>query len=255
MRTTYILTIAGSDILSGGGMQADLATFCAYKLYGFVAQTCMTAIVDEGFEVIPTQNDIFKKQLHSLSRIPFSAIKIGLLPTPEIVQEVLYFIKNYQDIPIVLDPVLVFKENNDEQVNRMAQSIKTLFPYVTLITPNLEEAKLLSDRQIKNLSDIEAATIKLQEEKARNVLIKGGARLKGQRAVDILRQENSRVDILSSPIIEGHNQGAGCTFAAAIASGLAQNMSLLKACHCAKDFVCKAISHSNEYGVNINETI
>ena len=102
MSDELILAISGNDIFSGGGLHADLATFTTNKQHGFVALTCLTAMTENGFEVIPVDTNVFKQQLDSLRDVPFSAIKIGLLPNVEIAELTLDFVKNYSDIPIVL---------------------------------------------------------------------------------------------------------------------------------------------------------
>ena len=84
MKTNYILALSGNDIFSGGGLHADLTTYTVHKLHGFVAVTCLTAMTEKGFEVFPTDSTIFAHQLTSLKNVPFSAIKIGLLPNVEI---------------------------------------------------------------------------------------------------------------------------------------------------------------------------
>lgn len=249
MKTNYILTISGNDVLSGGGFQADLATFSAHKLYGFLAQTCMTAISDDGFEIIPTDDNLFQKQLDSLSDVPFAAIKIGLLPTPQIVRAVKGFIHKRPQVPVVLDPVLVFKENADQEVSQMSRDLQELFSYATIITPNLKEAERLSGQSISNLAEMESAARALQQMGAKSVVIKGGARLEEDQAYDILVREDGQVAFLQSSLLDRNNQGAGCTFASAIASGLAQELTVSQASHAAKIFVYQAIAHSNDYGV------
>lgn len=254
MKTTNILTIAGNDILSGGGFQADLATFAAHRLYGFLAQTCMTAVTEQGFEIIPTPLDVFQKQLDSLQDIPFAAIKIGLLPTPEMMAAVLAFLKARAQIPVVLDPVLVFKENADEEIAQMSQQMLSLFQVADVITPNLKEAQLLSGKPVTNLAEMEEAAAVLQLLGARNVLIKGGARLGEEEAFDLLRKEDGTLTYLKSPLLHRNNQGAGCTFASAVASQLALGKKVSEAAQAAKSFVYQAIAHSNQYGVVQYET-
>ena len=81
MKNKLILALSGNDIYSGGGLYADLATYTVHGLHGFVAVTCLTAMTDKGFEVLPTDEQVFAQQLSSLKDVPFSAIKLGLLPT------------------------------------------------------------------------------------------------------------------------------------------------------------------------------
>ena len=80
MSNELILAISGNDIFSGGGLHADLATYTTNKQHGFVAVTCLTAMTEHGFEVIPVDPTTFAQQLNSLKDVPFSAIKLGLLP-------------------------------------------------------------------------------------------------------------------------------------------------------------------------------
>ena len=84
MSNELILAISGNDIFSGGGLHADLATYTTNKQHGFVAVTCLTAMTENGFEVIPVDPTTFAQQLNSLKNVPFSAIKLGLLPNVEV---------------------------------------------------------------------------------------------------------------------------------------------------------------------------
>ncbi|MEX2805226.1 bifunctional hydroxymethylpyrimidine kinase/phosphomethylpyrimidine kinase [Streptococcus sp. H31] len=248
MKNNYILTIAGSDILSGGGLQADLATFSQYCLFAFVAQTCMTSVEEGQLEVIPTDLTVFKKQLKSLADIPFSVIKIGLLPTEEIAAAVLDFIKQQAPAKIVLDPVLVFKENSDKEVADMRDILRDFFPYVTAVTPNLHEAEILSGQSIRNLADMQNAAYFLYQLGIENVVIKGGTRLASPLATDIV-YDGENMQEFSTPLLNHNNNGAGCTFAASIAAQLAFGSNLPEAVKKAKAFVYHAITHANEYGV------
>lgn len=76
MKNKLILALSGNDIFSGGGLHADLATYTVHGLHGFVAVTCLTAMTDKGFEVLPTDEQVFAQQLSSIKDVPFSAIKL-----------------------------------------------------------------------------------------------------------------------------------------------------------------------------------
>lgn len=248
MTTTYLLTIAGSDVLSGGGLQADLATFTRHDQFGFVAQTCMTSVDEAGFEIIPTELSLFDKQLTSLADVPFSAIKIGLLPTVEMIEKVSRFLQSYEDIPIVLDPVLVFKENQDDQISSLREQLVALFPQATIITPNLKEAEILSGRSITCLADMEKAAVRLHELGAERVVIKGGARLDSHEALD-LYSDGQQMVVLRQPLLDCQTNGAGCTFASSIVAYLAKGYQPLEAVQSAKQDVYQAIQRANAYGV------
>ncbi|WP_373773973.1 bifunctional hydroxymethylpyrimidine kinase/phosphomethylpyrimidine kinase [Streptococcus ferus] len=252
MKTDYILAISGSDILSGGGMQADLATFNRHQLFGFVALTSIATVTDDGFEVNDLERPLFQSQLQSLKGIPFAAIKIGLLPNPDLAEVSLAFIKNYQDIPIVLDPVLIFKENQDGTIGEMAETLLSFLPYVSLITPNLREAEILSGKTITNLKDMRRAAERLHRLGADKLVIKGGARLDKHQAIDLF-YDGSEAVYLKKPLLHRNNNGAGCTFAASIASAMAKGQTALEAVKAAKIDVYRAIHNSNQYGVKQND--
>ena len=248
MSDELVLAISGNDIFSGGGLQADLATFTTNKQNCFVAITCLTAMTENGFEVIPIDSKVFKQQLDSLKDVPFSAIKIGLLPNVEIAELTLDFVKKCPEIPIVLDPVLVCKETHDVEVSQLRDELVKFFPYVTVITPNLPEVELLIDKKIHTIDDMKLAASCLKELGAKTVVVKGGNRLDGNKALDVL-YNGKEYKIFEKPVLDKNNTGAGCTFASSIASELVKGFSETEAVANAKVFVFESIKQSNEYGV------
>lgn len=248
MKTNYILALSGNDIFSGGGLHADLTTYTVHKLHGFVAVTCLTAMTEKGFEVFPTDSTIFAHQLTSLKNVPFSAIKIGLLPNVEIAEQALEVIQAHQDIPVVLDPVLVCKETHDTEVSQLRDELLKFFPYVTIITPNLAEAQLLIQRDIQTVEEMKQAARDLYDLGAKHVVIKGGNRLDKDKAIDVY-YDGQTIEVLESPILTSNNVGAGCTFASSIASQLLLGKDPLEAVRLSKEFVYRAIETSDEYGV------
>ena len=248
MKTNYILALSGNDIFSGGGLHADLTTYTVHKLHGFVAVTCLTAMTEKGFEVFPTDSTIFAHQLTSLKNVLFSAIKIGLLPNVEIAEQALEVIQAHQDIPVVLDPVLVCKETHDTEVSQLRDELLKFFPYVTIITPNLAEAQLLIQRDIQTVEEMKQAARDLYELGAKHVVIKGGNRLDKDKAIDVY-YDGQTIEVLESPILTSNNVGAGCTFASSIASQLLLGRDPLEAVRLSKEFVYRAIETSDEYGV------
>ena len=252
MTNKYILAISGNDIFSGGGLYADLATYTINHLHGFLAVTCLTALTENGFEVFATDEMVFFNQLNSLKDVPFSGIKLGLLPNVAIADLALEFVKSHVGIPIVLDPVLVCKEKHDVEVSVLRDELLKFFPYVTIITPNLVEAELLTQMSIKTLDDMEAAAKKLYQLGAKNVVVKGGNRLSKEKAIDVF-YDGKNVTVFEAPVLENNNIGAGCTFASSIASQLALGKSAKLAVEQSKEFVYQAIRHSDQYGVKQND--
>lgn len=252
MTNKFVLAISGNDIFSGGGLYADLATYTVNGLQGFVAVTCLTAVTEEkGFEVFPVDSGVFAKQLDSLAGINFSAIKLGLLPNVAIAEKALDFIKKQKGVPVVLDPVLVCKENHDLEVSALRDELFQFFPYATVITPNLAEAQLLTQTTINSLEDMKEAAKILHGLGAQNVVVKGGNRLSKDRALDVF-YDGQHFQVLDYPILETNNTGAGCTFASSIASHLVLGKTVQDAVREAKAFVYHAIENSNDYGVKQN---
>lgn len=217
MTNKYILAISGNDIFSGGGLYADLATYTTNHLHGFLAVTCLTALTENGFDVFATDETVFSHQLNSLKDVPFSGIKLGLLPNVKVADLALEFVESHVEIPIVLDPVLVCKEKHDVEVSALRDELLKFFPYVTIITPNLVEAELLTQTSIKTLDDMKAAAKKLHQLGAKNVVVKGGNRLSKKKAIDVF-YDGENVTVFETPVLENNNIGAGCTFASSIAS-------------------------------------
>lgn len=244
-----ILAISGNDIFSGGGLHADLTTYAREHLHGFVAVTCLTAMTEKGFEVIPVDDKVLKLQLASLKDVDFAAVKLGLLPNVETANVALAFVKSYADRPIILDPVLVCKENHDLEVSRLRDELLKFFPYATIVTPNLVEAQLLTQMDLKTLEDMKLAAEKLHALGVANVVIKGGNRLQNNQAIDLF-YDGQTFETFSYPILDSNNIGAGCTFASSIASKLALGQEVSQAVKEAKEFVYQAIKHADQYGVN-----
>lgn len=251
MKTKYILALSGNDIFSGGGLYADLATYTTNQIHGFVAVTCLTAMTENGFEVFATDQAVFAHQLKSLRDIPFSGIKLGLLPNVAIAELALEFVKTHAGIPVALDPVLVCKESHDVEVSTLRDELLKFFPYATIITPNLVEAELLSQKTIKTLEDMKDVAKELYDLGAKNVVIKGGNRFSQEVAVDIF-YDGRDFQVLETPVLSNNNVGAGCTFASSIASQLVLGKSVLETVKLSKDFVYQAILHSDQYGVKQN---
>lgn len=252
MKTKYILSLSGNDIFSGGGLSADLAAYHFNGLHGFVAVTCLTALTDKGFEVMPVDKNLFAQQLDSLKEVPFAAIKLGLLPNVAVAQEALAFVKTHQQLPIVLDPVLVCKENHDLEVSALRDELIQFFPYVSIITPNLVEAQILSGQAIDDFETMKQAAQKLYDLGAKTIVIKGGNRFDDHKAVDLFYDGDS-FEVLETPVLTKNNTGAGCTFAASIASALAKGETTLQAVFMAKDKVFHAIESSDDYGVRLGD--
>ena len=240
-----VLTIAGSDSGGGAGIQADLKTFAALGCYGMSAITALTAqntVGVQGIHAVPAE--FLKAQIQSVVEdIGVDAIKIGMLHAPGIVEVVAWAIEHYKLTHVVLDPVMVATSGDRLIANETVQVlVRELFPRVSVITPNLDEAALLLQHEIPNAASLDAAAQDLLAMGANAVLLKGG-HLAGDEVVDLLVQANGPSQRLASARIASRNvHGTGCTLSSAIAAHLALGHGLSDAVRLARTFILGAIA-------------
>lgn len=240
--TKIVLTIGGSDPFAGGGIQTDLKTFGDYHTFGISVLTSIVTLVDNNLAIHPVTKEVFLAQLKSIEQVNFSGIKIGLIANPEFIPLIKEFLQKHPNIPIILDPVLVFKEGNSAIEKEILAGIRgELAPLATLITPNLTEAEMLSKRKINSLQEMKEVAILLQNEYKTAVLIKGGGRLAGECAIDLLALPETKIVEYQAQKIKAITiNGAGCSLSAAITAGLTKD-KLEKAVSDAKGYVYKSI--------------
>ena len=244
------LTIAGSDSGGGAGVQADLRTFAFHKVHGASAITCITAQNTTGVTAVAgISPDLVKAQLAAVFEdMSVNAVKTGMLLEREIIEAVAEFLQN-RDIPLVVDPVMVSRAGVQLIDNEAVDILKKkLLPQATIVTPNLYEAQILSDRKIETLEDMKQAAVIIRELSGSVVLIKGGGFAAREYSVDVWF-DGGGWEILSEKRIDTKNtHGTGCTLAAAIAANLALDKDLLTAVKEAKQYVTKALQHSLDIG-------
>jgi hydroxymethylpyrimidine/phosphomethylpyrimidine kinase len=243
-RYARVLTIAGSDSGGGAGIQADLKTFAALGCYGMSAITALTAqntVGVQGIHAVPAS--FLKAQIHSvMDDIGVDALKIGMLHEPGIVEVVAWAIDHYNIGQVVLDPVMVATSGDRLIAQETVQVlVRELFPRVTVVTPNLDEAQLLLGQPIADAQALDAAAQGLLAMGAKAVLLKGG-HLVGDEVVDLLVQANGPTRRLASFRIPSRNvHGTGCTLSSAIAAHLALGHGLEEAVVLARTFILSAI--------------
>ena len=242
-----VLSIAGSDSGGGAGIQADLKTFSALGCYGMTAITALTAQNTQGVRAIHGVPAAFlKEQLAAvIEDIGVDAVKIGMLHAPDVVEAVAWAIEHYQLRHVVLDPVMVATSGDALIEQRtIAVLVERLFPLVSVITPNMDEAGLLLGRPVKQAVDLEAAAADLLALGAKAVLLKGG-HLQDDVLTDVLAQAGQAPAQwlrLQGPRIASHNvHGTGCTLSSAIAAHLALGLDLQRAVQEAHAYIRGAI--------------
>ena len=253
LRYPRVLSIAGSDSGGGAGIQADLKTFSALGCYGMTAITALTAQNTQGVRAIHGVPAAFlKEQLAAVMEdIGVDAVKIGMLHAPDVVEAVAWAIEHYQLRQVVLDPVMVATSGDALIEQRtIAVLVERLFPLVSVITPNMDEASLLLGRPVKQAVDLEAAAADLLALGAKAVLLKGG-HLQDDVLTDVLAQAGQAPAQwlrLQGPRIASRNvHGTGCTLSSAIAAHLAFGLDLQAAVQEAHVYIRGAI----EAGANV----
>ncbi len=223
------LTIAGSDSGGGAGIQADLLTFTALGCHGTTAITSLTAQNPQGVAAIEAVSpDFLKAQITQvLDHFEVRAIKTGMLFNTALIQAVFETLELYPEIPLVVDPVMVATSGavllQEDAIEAMRQLI---FPKATLITPNLDEAAVLTGRSIQSLEEMRQSSIDLSRTYKTAVILKGG-HLNTENLVDILTVAGEILAEISSQRVDHVNShGSGCKLASAIAAGLAKGSPL-----------------------------
>jgi hydroxymethylpyrimidine kinase / phosphomethylpyrimidine kinase / thiamine-phosphate diphosphorylase len=250
-----VLTIAGSDSGGGSGIQADLKTILSLGGYGMSVVTAVTAQNTLGIQgMVPIAPEFVALQLEStLGDIGADCVKTGMLVNAEIVRVVAEKIAKYQIEKVVVDPVLASEWGSvllDEEGRKAV--VKELFPVAYLLTPNIPEAEILTGKTITNVSDMKKAAKRLQKMGPKYVLVKGG-HLK-EMAVDVLHDGSQHYEFSTERVRTRHTHGTGCTLASAIATRLAQGISLMECIDQAKRYLYRALRFSLSLGSGIGPT-
>jgi hydroxymethylpyrimidine/phosphomethylpyrimidine kinase len=240
---TRVLTIAGSDSGGGAGIQADLKAIAACGCYGMSAITAVTVQNTQDVTAIhPVPSPVVEAQIRAvLDDIGADAIKIGMLYSKEVAEQVAMTLSRYPNIPIILDPVLTATSGDPLCRGEIAAAMKhQLYPMVRLLTPNIPEAEELLEHPIgKDLAD---AATELARKFSLSVLIKAG-HLHGERLTDVLHDADSgtltRFD--HQRVHTNNTHGTGCTLSAAIASFVAKGLALPLAVQRAEEYLHNAI--------------
>ena len=236
------LTIAGSDSGGGAGIQADLKTFSAYRVFGMSVITAVTAQNSLGVQAVEClPPSLVARQLSSvLEDFGADAAKCGMLGTAAIVEAVAAGLRARPVARLVVDPIMAATSGDALlEPGAVAKVTTRLLPLALVVTPNLPEAEALAGMPVSNRADMEEAARRIHKLGPRNVLVKGG-HLKGD-AVDLLYNGREFTAFQTARIESDNTHGTGCTFSAAIVASLAQGRPLAEAVRDAKAYVTRAI--------------
>jgi hydroxymethylpyrimidine/phosphomethylpyrimidine kinase len=244
-----VVTIAGSDSSGGAGIQADIKTISALGCYAASVITALTAQNTQGVQAIyEIPADFVTSQIESVfTDLSVRAVKIGMLHDENIIAAVASVLKKFKPKHVILDPVMIAKSGHELLKSHTFTFLKeNLFPYVSLITPNIFEAEKLLNKTISNAEQQQLAAIELGQLFQVNVLIKGGHQ-EGHQSSDVLYLflENHCEWFYADRINTHNTHGTGCSLSAAIAAFLSKNDSLIEAVAFAKSYLTKALASSN----------
>lgn len=247
----HALTIAGSDSGGGAGIQADLKTFAAFGVYGTSAITAVTAqntlavtaVMAISLKLIAAQIDAV------IEDIGVDVVKTGMLSTPAITYLVAAKAREHRFERLVVDPVMIAASGARLLDEEAVATIRgQLIPLATVVTPNIPEAEVLAGITIADHAGMEEAARRIHAMGPRYVVVKGG-HLEGDENSDDLLFDGERFKVFSAQrIATTSNHGTGCTFASAVASGLAHGRDIVRSVEDAKVYVTAAIANAFPVG-------
>lgn len=249
------LTIAGSDSGGGAGIQADLKTFTALNTFGTSAITCLTSQNPSGVTgILEVDAEFLEKQILAvLDYFPVQAIKTGMLFSTAIIEKTSSLLsvrkKSEKTFSLVIDPVMVATSGAKLlQDSAIEALLFKLIPIADLITPNLDEAEILSGRKIGKAEEMPDLAKEIFEKFKVPILLKGGHLQNEKIALDIL-YDGKALYKFEKPFVSGfYPHGTGCTYSSAITSYLALGESLPKAVLHAKEYLHAAIEQAYTAG-------
>lgn len=245
----HVLSIAGTDPSGGAGAAADCKTFCAH---GCFALNVITAVVSQNTQGVRRYMDVtpalIGDQIDAVFEdISVDAVKIGMVSVPETIRIIADKLTQYKPPYIVIDPVMVATSGHRLLQPKAEQTLKdVLVPMADVLTPNLPEAEVLTGKTITTLSEMEDAAREIVSMGAKAVLVKGGHRI--EDATDILFDGTDIHYFKGIRIESTSTHGTGCSLSSAIASDLANGMTLVDAVAEAKQYVFDGIRHAEPIG-------
>ena len=250
MYSKIALSIGGSDSGGGAGIQADLRTFMALNVHGCSAITCITAQNSLDVNCVEAvKKDTLISQIDTLfSDFNINALKTGMLLNERIINDTAFKLKSYS-IPKIIDPVMVTRTGSKLlEDSAISAYKKLLLPIADIVTPNIFEANLLSNFEIKNKADIEFSAKRIIELGAKAVLIKGGG-LKDMQGKDFYFDDTGKRKWVTNKFVNTKNtHGSGCTLSAGICGYQALGFDLIESIKRAKVFVKRSLEKSYKIG-------
>ena len=244
-----VLTIAGTDPTGGAGVQADLKTMTAHKVYGMSIITALVAQNTLGVrDIMEVKPDFLAEQFDCVFEDIYpDAIKIGMVSSPVLIEMIVNKLTSQKDCPIVVDPVMVSTSGSRLLADNALRLLKEkLIPLATIITPNIPEAQVLTNLKINTKDDMITAAKMISEWYHGYILIKGGHF--EERADDLLYYRGNITWLTGEKINNPNTHGTGCTLSSAIASNLALEYSIEESVTRAKVYITGALKANLNLG-------
>ena len=247
MRTA--LTIAGSDSSGGAGIQADIKTMTANGVFAMSAITALTAQNTTGVAgIMEVSPEFLKEQIDCIfTDIRPDAVKIGMVSSAELITAIAEKLTEYHAENIVVDPVMAATSGakliSDDAIDTLKER---LLPMADVLTPNIPEAEVLSDMEVRTEEDMIKAAEKISENYHCAVLLKGGHQLND--ANDLLYRNGSYRWFYGKRIDNPNTHGTGCTLSSAIASNLAKGFDMDTSVERAKAYISGALGAMLDLG-------
>lgn len=244
-----VLTIAGSDCSGGAGIQADIKTITAHKMYAMSAITALTAQNTTGvYGILEANPEFVANQIDCIfNDIRPDSVKIGMVSNAQIISVIAEKLKQYNARNIVVDPVMVSTSGSkllsQDAINTL---VDKLLPVADIITPNIPEAEVLCGIKIKNEDDMIKSAQIIGETLNCAILIKGGHLVND--AIDLLYKDGNYEWFKAERINNSNTHGTGCTLSSAIACNLAGGQTLSQSIKNAKDYLVGALKANLNLG-------
>jgi hydroxymethylpyrimidine/phosphomethylpyrimidine kinase len=240
-----VLTIAGSDSGGGAGLQADMRTMALLGVHACVAVPAVTVqntLGVKSFHEVP--DDVVAGQIEAVvGDIGVQAAKTGMLASASIIGTVAAAWRRLQlTVPLVVDPVCASMHGDPLLATSALDSLRgDLFPLATLVTPNLDEVRLLVDIDVVDAASQRSAAEALHALGPKWVLVKGGHLRSSDRSCDLLYDGTSRYEFDAQRVATGNDHGGGDTLASAVACALAHGYSVPDAVGFGKAWVTESL--------------
>lgn len=244
-----VLTVAGSDCSGGAGIQADIKTITAHKMYASSVITALTAQNTTGvYGIEEVSPEFVARQMDCVfTDIRPDSVKIGMVSGCDIIQTIAAQLERYGAENLVLDPVMVSTSGSPLlREDARQELIGRLMPLADVLTPNLPEAELLCGFPVRDETDMVRAAKKISGRCGGAVLIKGG-HLKAE-AADLLYENGVIRWFRAGRVANPNTHGTGCTLSSAIACGLADGLSVAGSVCRAKDYLTGALRSMLDLG-------